>query len=97
MKPLVFEALAVDELEEARDWYEDQAVGLGRRFVLSVDALMNRIRESPQAFPVIHRDIRRAVMKKFPYGVFFRDRPEAILAIGIVHLHRHPDTWKRRT
>ena len=96
MKPLVFEALAVDELEEARDWYERQAAGLGRRFVLFVGSLVNRIRENPQAFPVIHRDIRRAVMKSFPYGVFFRDRAAAIEVIGVVHLHRHPDTWKRR-
>ena len=84
------------ELREARDWYDNQAPGTGRRLVESVDELLSRIRETPELYAAIHRDIRRAIVPRFPYGVFYRDLTDVVLVIGIVHLHRHPDTWKRR-
>jgi toxin ParE1/3/4 len=96
MKPLQIAAIAVDEIREARSWYEDQAAGLGRRFVGAVDVVLSTIRENPLMFPVVHQDIRRALLSRFPYGVFFRELPREVLVIGVVHLHRHPNTWKRR-
>ena len=97
MKPLYIAALAEDELREARDWCEAQGLGLGRRFVGAVDSMfVVAIQENPLQFPIVHRDIRRAIVRRFPYGVFFRDQADEILVVGVVHLHRHPDTWKRR-
>jgi len=96
MKPLHIAALAEDELREAIDWYNGQAPGTGRRFVEAIGVLLDRIRENPRLYSVVHLDIRRAIVPRFPYGVFYRDGPEAILVVGVVHMHRHPDTWKRR-
>ena len=96
MKPLRIAALAEDELRAAKDWYEEQAPGTGRRLVEAIDGLLERVRENPRLFPVVHLDIRRAIVPRFPYGVFYRDQPDAILVVGIVHMHRHPDTWMRR-
>jgi hypothetical protein len=96
MKPLRVAAIAVDELREARNWYEREGPGLGHRFVEAVDLLLTGIEENPMRFPVVHREVRRAIVPRFPYGVFFVVQPESVLVIGVVHLHRHPDTWKRR-
>jgi toxin ParE1/3/4 len=96
MKPLHIAPIAEDELREARTWYEAQGLGLGRRFVDGVDAVLAGIQENPLRFPVVHEDIRRAIVRRFPYGVFVRDRIDDVFVIAIVHLHRHPDTWKRR-
>jgi toxin ParE1/3/4 len=96
MKKLHVAAIAEDELREARDWYEREGAGLGRRFIEAVDLLLTGISESPRRFPVVHRDIRRAIVPRFPYGVFFIDETKRVHVIGVVHLHRHPDTWRRR-
>ncbi len=96
MKPLHIAALAEDDLREARDWYDGQARETGRRLVEAVNTLLLRIAEQPRVYPVVHLDIRRAIVPRFPYGVFYRDRRDNILVVGIVHMHRHPDTWKRR-
>jgi len=96
MKPLHIAALAEDELREARDWYEAQGPGLGRRLVGVVGKMLVDIQENPLRFPIVHRDIRRAMVRRFPYAVFFCDQADVILVIGVVHRHRHPDTWKRR-
>jgi plasmid stabilization system protein ParE len=97
MKTLRIAALAEEELREAQGWYEEQSPGLGDRLIHAVDQILLRVREQPGLFPVVHRDIHRALLRPFPYGVFFREEgKEVIRVIAIVHLHRHPDTWKRR-
>jgi plasmid stabilization system protein ParE len=96
MKPLHIAALAEDELREARAWYDGQAPGTGRRLVEAVNVLLDRVRENPRLYASVHLDIRRAIVPGFPYGVFYREQPDAILVVGVVHMHRHPDTWKRR-
>jgi plasmid stabilization system protein ParE len=96
MKPLRIAALAEDELREARDWYDAKNPGLGQRFVRAMGDLLEAIRESPHRYPVVYSDIRQALPRKYPYAVFFRERPDLVEIIGVVHLHRHPDTWKRR-
>ena len=96
MKPIRIAALAEDELREARDWYNERTPGMGRRLVEAVGLVLDRIAENPRLFPAVHQDIHRAIVSRFPYGVFYRELDDSILVIGIVHLHRHPDTWKRR-
>jgi len=57
------------DLMEARDWYEQQRVGLGTRFVLCVDETLERIARTPTLYAVVYRDVRRAVIRRFPYVV----------------------------
>lgn len=96
MKPVLLAPLAEDEVREALGWYEEQAHGLGWKFGEALNLVFSGIADNPLRFPKVHREIRRATVRRFPYGVFFLDQPEAILVIAVVHLHRHPDTWKRR-
>jgi plasmid stabilization system protein ParE len=95
MKELRLAALAEEELGEARDWYEARSPGLGRQFILAIDEVLQGIRENPARYRVVHRGVRRALLRRFLYGVFFREDADGLLVIGVVHLHRHPDTWKR--
>ncbi|MCK5798163.1 MAG: type II toxin-antitoxin system RelE/ParE family toxin [Deltaproteobacteria bacterium] len=96
MKKIHVAAITEDELREARDWYEGKGLGLGRRFVEAINLLLTSISENSRRFPVVHGDVRQAIVPRFPYGVFFIDEPERVHVIGVVHLHRHPDTWKKR-
>ena len=82
--------------EEAFDWYESQRAGLGNEFFLAVDECLNRIESNPLVFQKIFKEMRRALTRKFPFGVFFIVKEDAITIIAIVHLVRHPKSWKKR-
>lgn len=59
------------------------------------DAL-NRIELNPEAYPLIEGDVRRCLTRTFPFGVLFRDKPEAIEVIAVMHLRREPGYWTKR-
>ncbi len=84
------------ELHEAYDWYETQRPGLGEEFLLCVDACMAAIHHNPRLYPPIHGDVRRALMRRFPYGVFYVLGDEAITVLAVFHLSRDPRRWQQR-
>jgi len=84
------------DIDEAALWYEGERAGLGLQFVDALDALLRRVAESPLQFPSIVADVRRALLQRFPYGVYFIRSETAVEIIAVLHLHRHPGTWKRR-
>ena len=81
---------------EAAIWYETERDGLGFRFERYVNAAIERAVENPQLFPVVHEDVRRALVQEFPYAVLFVADSEGIVVLGVLHLHRDPDAWKGR-
>lgn len=87
---------AVRDLAEAHDWYERQQTGLGRKFLDAVEASLRRIANRPNGFPTIHQDVRRALVARFPYSVYFRLRMNEVRVLAVVHQHRNPEVWKRR-
>ena len=84
------------DLFEAALWYETEREGLGFDFDTEVHHTLDRIAENRMLFPVIGRNIRRAIVDRFPYGVFFIEHEEDRIVIGILHLHRAPETWRAR-
>lgn len=96
MRPLSIRPEAEEEAREAARWYEGEAPGLGAAFLEVLQQILDAAVDNPYRFPVVHRDVRRALLKRFPYGVFFRIRPKTIKVLGIVHLARDPDRWRKR-
>jgi toxin ParE1/3/4 len=84
------------EIIEAQDGYEKEAVGLGAFFRAEVDRQALRIAANPLQFPLILADIRRARLRRFPYGLFFRLLDDAIYVIACFHSSRDPAIWQRR-
>ncbi len=84
------------ELLAARDWYEARRPGLGLEFVGEVGVVIESIREHPLMHRRVHGETRRAVLRRFPYAVYFRVLAEEIVVLGVVHGHRDPSTWKSR-
>lgn len=96
MKLLVRPA-AEGDIEEAFDWYESRRLGLGHVFLHAVDRAMQAAAEHPRAYAVLYRDVRRVLLPKFPYGLYFRLLEEdAIIVIGCIHGKRHPRVWRTR-
>lgn len=88
---------AVSDVREAALWYEDKRPGLGAELVLEIDAVYDRIVENPTQFPKISLGVRRALLRRFPYSVYFLIGEGVLEIVGVLHQHRRPDTWRRRT
>lgn len=92
--------IARDEAEadiaQAALWYERQRAGLGREFIVAVDACFDLIARQPDVFPVVYRNARVGLLRKFPYLVVYRVFPEFVAVIAVIHGRRHPRRWKAR-
>ena len=96
MKPVGFHPDATSEMTLAAAYYEVQQPHLGQRFLASVQDAVNRIRVNPDLYPIVELDVRRCLTKTFPFAVLFRDRPDQIVIMAVMHLQRDPDYWKSR-
>ena len=83
------------ELEEIRDYYEHRSPGLGRAFIDEFESQILRIAATPERWMIVDMDIRRCLMTRFPYVIYFRCVGTDRIRITIVkHQRRHP-AWGR--
>jgi len=61
-----------------------------------VDQKLGAVRDFPEANPVLYRDIRRAVISRFPYLIFYVVRPSRIAVLAVLHHARDPAVWPQR-
>ena len=87
---------AEQDVAEAARWYEANEPGLGAEFVDQVQATLNTIAEQPSAFTAVHKTVRRALVKRFPFGVFYTTDKDGLVVIAVLHGSRHPRAWKER-
>jgi plasmid stabilization system protein ParE len=88
---------AVADTNDAYSWYEERRVGLGEEFLFELQTAFDRILETPDSFPVVYRGTRRALLRRFPYAVFFRVIDDRALVLAVFHGRRDPKTWMLRT
>lgn len=62
------------EFDQAGDWYEKELTGLGHEYLDKIVRLLTRVAATPNQFLIIHRDVRKAVVWRFPYCIYFRVR-----------------------
>jgi plasmid stabilization system protein ParE len=94
---VVFTQAARAELIDAQDWYESEVTGLGRRFRAALEALAERMSVNPIQFPVVFKNVRRALLRRFPYSLFFVIENETLFVIACFHASRDPAQWQQRT
>ena len=82
------------DVRRAAKWYERQREGLGKEFVAEVDAAFERITDNPQQYGIVHREIRHCILRRFPYGVFYRLQANKISVFAVIHLKRDEVLWK---
>ena len=83
-------------LAAAALWYERQHAGLGHEFLAEALTAFDRLTDHPLKYPVVHRDTRRSLMKRFPFGIYFRVEPPCIVVVAVIHASRHPRHWRNR-
>lgn len=93
---IVFSSGADLEVAEAALWYDEQRMGLGERFLDAVREAALSAASSPQVYARIHGDLRRILVHRFPYALFFREVRDELFVLSCYHLHRDPDVWRSR-
>ena len=91
-----FLEIAEIELDEAINWYGEQAPGLGDAFLIEVLSAADRIVRFPEAWHPLGEGIRRCRLGRFPYGLIYALDDGDILVLAVAHLHRRPDYWRDR-
>jgi len=95
--PVILTPEAEQDLAEGRDWYEGQRYGLGDEFVGAVGAVFERIGANPRMHQVVRADVRRAVVARFPWVVFYRALKDRVQVIAVHDARRDPNRWESRT
>lgn len=85
------------DIADAFDWYEAQRPGLGAEFLAEVAAVFSYLEAFPDANAAIRGDTRRAIVHRFPYGVFYIVDPDLISITGVLHFRRDPHEWPTQT
>jgi plasmid stabilization system protein ParE len=85
------------DLADAAAWYEEQREGVGNQFLDEVLSVFSVISDTPLIFPIVHKNIRRALIHRFPFGVYYRVESNEIVVVAIMHGSRNPCRWKGRT
>ena len=90
---LKFSGRAVREIGEAFSWYEEQRSGLGAEFDLVFELQLKRLEEDPLLYIEIIPGVRRTLLPRFPYGVFYTVKNDLVHVLAVIHHARHPRRW----
>jgi plasmid stabilization system protein ParE len=93
---LVFRPEAVEELLEARKWYDACSPGLGLEFARAAEAAIVSAERNPQAYGRIKGEFRRVTLRRFPYSIIYLSNDAEILIVACFHQHREPNSWVKR-
>ncbi len=91
-----FLEIAQIELDEAIEYYNQEAPELGEAFQTEVWKALDRIGKFPEAWSPCSKRTRRCQTRRFPYGIIYQIRKDEILIVAIANLHREPGYWKER-
>ena len=94
--PVEFLSGADAELQDIFNRFEDYREGFGVEFMTVVDAYLARISSFPEIAPVYMESVRRQVMQRFPYGIFYQPQPTRILVTAILDLRQDEQAILRR-
>ena len=93
---LIIAPEAARDIDEAYGWYESQRVGLGEEFLGCVDACIQAIRRMPEMHARVYENYRRALVRRFPYAVFYDYSGGPVTVYCVFHTSRDPQKWRER-
>jgi plasmid stabilization system protein ParE len=90
---LKFSGRAVREVGQAFEWYEAQSDGLGSEFEVAFELQIKRLEQVPLLYPEVIPGVRRTLLPRFPYGVFYVVRDDLVHVLAVIHNVRNPKRW----
>jgi toxin ParE1/3/4 len=92
----VLRRLAEKEFDASIAWYEGEREGLGVDFRSTIEEYFQRIAENPERFPEVRSEVRRAVVRRFPFVIHFLIEKERIVILSVFHTSRDPEHLRRQ-
>ncbi|MCP4404277.1 MAG: type II toxin-antitoxin system RelE/ParE family toxin [bacterium] len=84
------------DLQDVMQWYGNKRFGLDAEFMLCIDEALSRITRNPNLYPVELRDVRKVLVRRFPYVIYYITNAESIVILAVFHVKRNPIQWKLR-
>ena len=84
------------DIESAASWYEGEREGLGAECVAAVDQALTAVERLPLRYPPVHKQVRRALVVRFPYAVFFVLERDRVVVLAVLHQAADPASWPGR-
>jgi plasmid stabilization system protein ParE len=91
-----FDSAAREEFDQAFDWYAARSSEAARRFVLEVEAALNRIERDPERFASTYAGCQYCSLTKYPYSVVYYHHNNRITVVAVAHAKRRPGYWRLR-
>lgn len=85
------------DVEASFEWYENQTSGLGLEFLEELRHAYWRILDGPLKYQDLGSGIRREILRRFPYSVYFSIEGGRVVILAVLHVHRDPAVWQRRS
>ena len=86
---------ALRETGEAQEWYELQSSGLGDEFIAAIELQLKRLEQAPLLYAEVIPNVRRALLPRFPYGLFYTVRGDLVHVLAVLRDVRNPSFWPR--
>ncbi|MCE6992227.1 type II toxin-antitoxin system RelE/ParE family toxin [Dyadobacter sp. CY323] len=88
---------AIDDIEAAVTYYNDELAGLGNRFLNQVDSTIKRITDAPFIYSVRYANIRCAGIWRFPFLIHFNidESLSKIFILAVYSTHQQP-LWETK-
>jgi toxin ParE1/3/4 len=93
---LIISPEAEEDLSEAFTWYEERRKGLGHDFLLQINAALRFLERNPLVFPEMYKGVRRHLIKRFPYKIFYLVERQKVIILGVIYAGRDPELVKKR-
>ena len=91
-----FHPLADKEVDEILEYYDGIEETLGDAFLGELQNAITRVLQLPDAWQKVWPSARRCLLSRFHYQLVYKERPDGILIVAVMHLHREPDYWVDR-
>jgi plasmid stabilization system protein ParE len=87
---------AEEDIKDAVEWYRLVSSNLETQFAKAVTVCLESIRRNPNQYPSVYKDMRRALLRNFPYGIFYFVFDDSVIVQACFHTSRNPIDWQNR-
>ena len=87
---------AEQDVSDAAAWYGEKRAGLGHEFLDEIVVMFSAIAEAPLMYPNVYRNVRRALIHRFPFSVYNLIVDATVVVLAVMHGSRNPRRWKSR-
>jgi plasmid stabilization system protein ParE len=95
-RSICFTLAAESDPEQAANWYDGEQLAVGTEFLEVAYRTFDLIADHPQIFANVFQKTRQAILRRFPYAVYFVMESERIVVYPLIHSARDPSIWQSR-